>query len=237
MLSLSIACLSGFILATLTLTVAPQDSIAGSSDTRMSSSSPLELLSPSNQSMSSSNSSFPAPPPPLSVHMSALKALGLDPDKPISWETTPSGAMIRVQCNVLYGRRLDYQDCRDAYSQIPRSNDTVVRFAHRQGGWPHDIALPQRYLGSRSFRQEHDSPFISLLPWGKITVTDRQARQRKMRHQSKRHRAFRHGDGKREECRRRGLYADRSVCAEVGWDRYRFGSVLLEKKLTERRRY
>lgn len=157
MLSLSIACLSGFILAALTLTVAPQDSIAGSSDTWTSSSSPLQMLSPSNQSMSSSKESFPAPLAPLPANMAALKALGLDTDEPISWETTPSGAMIRVQCNIQYGRRLDYQDCRDAYRQIPRSNETVARFAHRQSGRPYDVALPQRYLGSRSSRQEHDS--------------------------------------------------------------------------------
>lgn len=149
MLSLYLACLSGFISAASTLGSAPQGSVAIVSDTSTSSLSSFESLSPSNQSISWSNTSFAAiHSPSLPANISALQALGLDTDKPISWETTPSGNVIGIQCNIRYGRRLDFVDCRDAYSYIRGSDDTVARFAQRHSGLPHDIALPQRALGS-----------------------------------------------------------------------------------------
>ncbi len=151
MVLLYIACLSGFISASPALILAPQGSIATFPDPSTSSLIPLELLSPSNHSISWSNKSFtPAHSPFLPANMSALQALGLDPDKPVSWETTPSGNVIGVQCNIRYGRRLDFLDCRDAYNFMVQSDDRVARFAQRHSGWPHDIALPQRVLGSKS---------------------------------------------------------------------------------------
>ena len=147
MVSLYIACLSSFISAALTLNVIPQGSIAIFSGASTSSSNLTELLSSSDQSTSGSNISFtPANPP--SRNISALQALGLDIDEPISWETTPSGNVISVQCHVRYGRRLDFQDCRDAFNYIPRSDERLARFAERNSGLPHDVALPQRVLGS-----------------------------------------------------------------------------------------
>ena len=145
MLSLSIACLSASISAVSTLGIASQDSIATSS------SNPLDLLSSSSQSISWPNISFPvARPPPLAANMSALKALGIDTDEPIYWESTPSGNTLGVQCHARYGRRLDYRDCRDAYSLIPRSNERLERFAERHSGLLHDVAMPLRFLGSMS---------------------------------------------------------------------------------------
>ena len=145
------ACLSGFISAASALNVAPQGSIATFSDASTSSSNLVEWLFPSNQSISWSNKSLNlANPPSLPANISALQALGLDADEPISWETTPSGNVIGIQCNIRYGRRLDYQDCRDAYNYIPRSDARVANFAERHSGLPHDIALPQRILGSTS---------------------------------------------------------------------------------------
>lgn len=151
MLSHYIACLSGFISAASTLNVAPQGSIAIVSDTSTSSSNLFELLSPSKQSTSWSNKSFtPAHPPSLPANSSALRAPGLDVDKPIFWEITPSGNVIGLQCNVRYGRRLDFRDCRDAYSYIQRTNERVSRIAQRGSGLPQDMGLPQRALGSTS---------------------------------------------------------------------------------------
>ena len=148
---LSVACVSGFILGTSTLNLAPQGSIATFSDFSTSTSSSFELLSPSNQSASWSNSSFtPARPPSLAANSSALQALGLNAEELTTWLTTPSGNVIGVQCNVRYGRRLDYQDCRDAHRYIPRSDHRVARFAWRRSGTPHEIALPLRALGSMS---------------------------------------------------------------------------------------
>ena len=145
---LSVAFISGFILGTLSLNLASQDSIATFSN---ASSSSFELLSLSNQSTSWSNNSFtPARPPSLAANSSALQALGLIAEKPITWLTTPSGNVIGVQCNVRYGRRLDYQDCRDAHNYIPRMDHTIKRFAWRRSGFPHEIALPLRALGSMS---------------------------------------------------------------------------------------
>ncbi|KAF6232076.1 hypothetical protein HO173_009670 [Letharia columbiana] len=150
MLSHYIACLSGFISAASTLNVAPQGSIAIVSDTSTSSSNLFELLSPSKQSISWSNKSFtPAHPPSLPANSSALRAPGLDVDKPIFWEITPSGNVIGLQCNVRYGRRLDFRDCRDAYSYIQRTNERVSRIAQRGSGLPQDMGLPQRALGSK----------------------------------------------------------------------------------------
>ena len=156
MVLLYVACLSGFISASPALVLAPQGSIATFPDPSTSSSSPLELLSPSNHSTSWSNKSFtPADPPFLPTNISALQASGLDADKPVSWETTPSGNVIGVQCNTRYGRRLDYLDCRDAYNFMVQSDERVVRFAERHGGWPYDVALPQRVLGSKSSLHPH----------------------------------------------------------------------------------
>ena len=146
MYSLFFACLIGLISVVLSLNIIPQDSIAISADTPN-----LSLLSPSIQSTSWPNLSFtPARPPSQAANVSALKALGLDTDEPVYWETTPSGNTLMVQCNVRYGRRLDYQDCRDAYRYIPRSDRRIARFAERYTGRPLDIALPQRNLGSVS---------------------------------------------------------------------------------------
>ena len=145
---LSVAFTSGFILGTSTLNLAPQGSIATFSD---ASSSSFELLSLSNQSTSWSNSSFiPARPPSLAANSSALQALGLIAEKPTTWLTTPSGNVIGVQCDVRFGRRLDYRDCKDAYNYIPRTDHTIKRFAWRRSGFPHEIALPLRSLGSMS---------------------------------------------------------------------------------------
>ncbi|KAL9073859.1 MAG: hypothetical protein Q9161_002691 [Pseudevernia consocians] len=158
---LHLACLSGFISAASTLSFAPQGSVAIVSDTSTSSLISFELLSPSNQSVSWSNtSSAPIHPPSLAANTSALQALGLDTDKPISWETTPSGNVLGVQCNIRYGRRLDFLDCRDAYSYIIRSDDRVSSFAQRHSGLPHDIALPQRALGSECVLQ-----YTTFLPF------------------------------------------------------------------------
>ena len=145
---LSVAFISGFILGTSALNLASQDSIATISD---ASSSSFELLSVSNQSTSWSNSSFiPARPPSLAANSSALQALGLIAEKPTTWLTTPSGNVIGVQCDVRFGRRLDYQDCKNAYNYIPRTDHTIKRFAWRRSGFPHEIALPLRSLGSMS---------------------------------------------------------------------------------------
>lgn len=151
MVLLYVACVCGFISATLTLNVAPQGPIDTFSDVSTSSSSPFELIFPLNQSTSWSNQSFtPAHAPSLPANISALQALGLDADRPIFWETTPSSNVIGIQCNIRYGRRLDFLDCRDAYRYILQSDQRVARFARRHSGLPHDIALPQRFLGSGS---------------------------------------------------------------------------------------
>ena len=151
MVSLCIAFLCGFIAAVSTLNLASQGSIAVASDIPTSSLNLLDLLSPSSQSVSWPNISFPpARPPFMATNVSALKALGLDTDTPVYWQTTPSGNTMAVQCHVRHGRRLDYQDCRDAYRYIPRSDARIARFAERHTRWPHDIALPQRNLGSMS---------------------------------------------------------------------------------------
>ena len=158
MFLLSITCLSGFLSAASTLIVAPQDSIITISDIPTSSSNTFELLSPWNKSTPWPTESFPpAHPPSLTANISALKALGLDADKPISWEMTPSGVTMGLQCNIRYGRRLDFQDCRNAYSYIPRSDERVARFAERHSETPHDISLPQRVLGGVSSRR---APFL-----------------------------------------------------------------------------
>lgn len=144
------ACLSIFISEISALNAAPQSSIATISDVSTSSNL-FELLSASNQSISWSNGTFtPADAPPLPANLSALQALGLDADEPISWEMTPSGYVMGIQCHIRYGRRLDLFDCRDAYSYILRSDETVVRFAQRGSELPFEIALPQRTLGSIS---------------------------------------------------------------------------------------
>ena len=146
MLSFFFACLIGFISVVVTLDIISQDSITVSANIPT-----LGLLSPSSQSTSWPNISFPpARPPSQAANVSALKALGLDTDEPVYWETTPSGNMLAVQCHVRYGRRLDYQDCRDAYRYIPRSDERIARFAERHTGQPHDISMPQRNLGSMS---------------------------------------------------------------------------------------
>lgn len=169
MVSLYLACLSSFISTASTLNVAPQGSIATFSDTSTSSLNLTELLYPSNQSTSWSNRSFtPANPPPLPANISALQALGLDANKPISWETTPSGNVVGVQCNTRYGRRLDFQDCRNAYSFIPRLDERIARFAQRGSGLPHDIALPQRVLGSKG--KCSINPFL-ILPYESGTAS------------------------------------------------------------------
>ena len=62
--------------------------------------------------------------------------------------TNPNLTLPDVQCSPLYGRRLDYQDCRDAYNYIPRFDGRVARFAQRHTGVGLDIALPQRVVGS-----------------------------------------------------------------------------------------
>ena len=148
---LPVVFVSGFILGSSTLNLAPQGSIDTFSDGSTSSSSSFELLSLSNQSTSWSNSSFtPTRPPSLAANSSALQALGLNAEKPTTWLTTPSGNVIGVQCNVRYGRRLNYQDCRDAHNYIPRSDHTVARFAWRGSRNPHEISLPLRALGSMS---------------------------------------------------------------------------------------
>ena len=146
MLSFFFACIIGLISVVLTLNIVSQDSITVSAETPA-----LSLLSPSSQSTLWPNISFPpARPPSQAANESALKALGLDTDEPVYWEATPSGNTLGVQCHVRYGRRLDYQDCRDAYRYIPRSDVRLARFAERHTGRPHDIALPQRNLGSMS---------------------------------------------------------------------------------------
>lgn len=169
MVSLYIACLSGFMSAASALNVAPQGSIATFSDASTSSSNLVEWLFPSNQSISWSNQSFAlANPPSLPANISApLQALGLDADEPISWQTTRSGNVIGIQCHIRYGRRLDYRDCRDAYNYIPRSDERVARFAERHSGLPHDIALPQRILGSTSAPSITGLSIRSLLPRSK----------------------------------------------------------------------
>ena len=151
MLSLFFACIVGFISVVIALNIISQDSVTVSADTPT-----LALLSLSTQSTSWPNISFPPARPPSQVaNVSALKALGLDTDEPVYWETTPSGNILAVQCNIRYGRRLDYQDCRDAYRYIPRSDERDARFADRDSGRPHDIALPQRNLGSMFPRSPH----------------------------------------------------------------------------------
>lgn len=160
MVSLYIACLNGFISVASMLNVAPQGSIATFPDASTSSSKPFELLFPSNQTIPWPNNSVtPADPPPLPANISALQALGMDADEPISWETTPSGNVMGIQCNIGYGRRLDFQDCRDAYNYIPRSDERVARFVQRHSGLPHDIVLPQRVLGSTSALTSRFLPF------------------------------------------------------------------------------
>ena len=149
MLPLSIACLSGIMSAASSLNIASQDSIAVSSHAPTSPSNSLDMLFPSSQSLSWPNISFPAArPPSLAANISALKALGLDTNEPIYWGTTPSGNVVGVQCHIRYGRRLDYQDCRDAYRYIPRSDEKIARFADRGSEWPYDIGLPLRIMGS-----------------------------------------------------------------------------------------
>ena len=175
MLTFIFACIIGFTSVVVALDIISQDSITVSADTPT-----LGLLSPSSQSTSWPNISFPsARPPPQAANVSALKALGLDTDEPVYWETTPSGNTLAVQCHVRYGRRLDYQDCRDAYRYIPRSDQRIARFSERHTGWPHDIALPQRNLGSMS------SPFLLPLlpptgershPFGKFIAGENQRR-------------------------------------------------------------
>ena len=146
MLSLFFTCIIGLISVVWALNIISQDSITVSADTLT-----LGLLSPSSQSTSWPNMSFPpARTPSQAANVSALKALGLDTDEPVYWETTPSGNILAVQCHIRYGRRLDYQDCRDAYRYIPRSDARIARFAERHSGWPHEIGLPQRNLGSMS---------------------------------------------------------------------------------------
>lgn len=202
MVSLYIACLSSFISAALTLNVAPQGSIATFADASTSSSNLIELLSPSNQSTSWSNISFtPANPPSLAANISALEALGLDADEPVSWETTPSGNVIGVQCNIRYGRRLDFQDCRDAYNYIPRSDERVARFAQRGSGLPHDVALPQRILGSTSSLPSRFSYWLISTTGKHYRNADGRDRQRQMQHQSLPRSPLRNGEGKREEYR------------------------------------
>ena len=151
MFPLSIACLSGFVSAATSLNIAPQDSIVITSDTTTPSSNPLEMVSPTNQSASWPNNPLPpARAPSLPANISALRALGLDTERPLSWVTAPSGVTLGVQCNVRYGRRLDYQDCLDALGYLPRADERISRFAQRHSGLPHEIALPQRILGSMS---------------------------------------------------------------------------------------
>ena len=146
MLPLLFACIIGLISAVLALNIISQNAIAASADTPT-----LDLLSPSSQPSSWPNISFPpARPPSQAANASALKALGLDTDEPIYWETAPGGNILAVQCHIRYGRRLDYQDCRDAYRYVPRWDERIARFAERHSGWPHDFAVPQRYLGSMS---------------------------------------------------------------------------------------
>lgn len=173
MLSPSIVCLSGLISAASSLNIALQGSIAISSDIPTSPSSPLEMLPPSSQSLSWPNISFPpARPPSLAANMSALKALGLDTNEPVYWGTTPSGNAIGVQCHIRYGRRLDYQDCREANRYILRTDERYARFADRASRWPYDIALPQRVMGSMpSYRAR--SLVRSLLARVGIDVADR----------------------------------------------------------------
>lgn len=104
--------------------------------------------------------------------MSALKALGLDTNEPVYWGTTPSGNAIGVQCHIRYGRRLDYQDCREANRYILRTDERYARFADRASRWPYDIALPQRVMGSMpSYRAR--SLVRSLLARVGIDVADR----------------------------------------------------------------
>ena len=172
MLLFSIACLTGFISAASSVTKASQASIAVSSETPMSPSNPLELFSPSSQSLSWPNVSFPTTrPPSLAANMSALKALGFDSDEPVYWVTTPSGNAVAVQCHIRYGRRLDYQDCRDAFLYIPRSVG-LARFAERGSGWPYDVALPQRNMGSMPSCRAR-SLVRSLLARVNMNVTNR----------------------------------------------------------------
>lgn len=151
---LRITCLSFLIPAAEALNIPFQDSITISPDPPISSPNlSFELLSPSNHSTLSSswsNTSFPPTHPSSSLvsNTSALQALGLDPQEPIFWTKAPSGVVVGVQCNVRYGRRLDFQDCRDAYGYIARADQRVVRLAQRHTGLPHDVALPLRFLGS-----------------------------------------------------------------------------------------
>ena len=170
--SLFFACLISYISVVFSLNIIPQDSIAVSADTPT-----LGLLSPSSQSTSWPTLSFsPARPPSQAANVSALKALGLDTDEPVYWETAPSGNVLVVQCHVRYGRRLDYQDCRDAYSYIPRSDARIARFAERYTGRPFEIALPQRNLGSMSSpppSPENNPTYRETLLLVNINVADR----------------------------------------------------------------
>ena len=174
MFSLFFACLIGLISVVLPLNIIPQDSITVPADTPTPPSNLLGLLSPSSQSTSWPNISFPpARPPSQAANESALKALGLDTDEPVYWETTPSGNILAVQCHTRYGRRLDYQDCRDAYRYVPRSDQRIARFAERHTGQPHDIAMPQRLLGSMSSSCENDPSYRGLLLLVNLDVADR----------------------------------------------------------------
>ena len=170
MLSVFFACIVGLISVVSSLNIISQDSITVSADTPT-----LGLLSSSSQSTSWPNMSFsPARPPSQAANVSALKALGLDTDEPVYWETTPGGNILSVQCHVRYGRRLDYQDCRDAYRYIPRSDERIARFADRHSGWPHDIGMPQRILGSMSSPpRENDPTCWGILLLVNIDVADR----------------------------------------------------------------
>ena len=112
----------------------------------------LESHSPNNQHAASLNTSLtPAKPPPLAHNVSALIELGLDVNSSISWSTSASGNAIGVQCNEVYGRELDLEDCVDAWAYISSSDTTQHTYAKRNTGHIFDLPLPHRFSGCSSF--------------------------------------------------------------------------------------